>query len=147
MDRLGGATRVPLVIVPQKAGTAAYQVDGSCASPVGLIDLYPTLVELCELPAQEGLDGQSLVPLLKDPARETKPVITTFDYQNYSIRDVRWRLIRYQDGSEELYDHDADPNEWHNLANDVRHEAVLKRMRTWPPADPAASVGPAAKGD
>ena len=50
--------------------------------------------------------------------------MTTFDYQNYSVRTDRWRLIHYQDGSEELYDHAADPDEWRNLSGDPEHEST-----------------------
>jgi arylsulfatase A-like enzyme len=104
-------TRVPLVI----AGPGIAQA--RCTRPVGLIDLYPTLADLCGLSAPAGLDGQSLVPLLDDPtAAWARPALTTHGQGNHAIRDERWRYIRYADGSEELYDHAADPNEWRNLA-------------------------------
>ena len=84
---------------------------------VGLLDLYPTLIELAGLEPREGLDGQSLVPLLEEPDLPwPRPVLSTYGFQNHSIRSERWRYIRYHDGTEELYDHDADPNEWTNLA-------------------------------
>ena len=50
--------------------------------------------------------------------RRPWPAITTHNRGNHSVRTERWRYIRYADGSEELYDHDADPLEWKNLAND-----------------------------
>ncbi len=63
------------------------------------------------------MDGQSIVPLLQQPDLPwSRPVISTFGFQNHSIRSERWRYIRYHDGTEELYDHDNDPNEWTNLA-------------------------------
>ncbi|MCY4058351.1 MAG: iduronate-2-sulfatase, partial [Gammaproteobacteria bacterium] len=84
---------------------------------VGLIDLYPTLIELAGLEPREGMDGQSLVALLREPGLPwPRPVVSTYGFRNHSIRTERWRYIRYHDGTEELYDHDADPNEWTNLA-------------------------------
>ena len=84
---------------------------------VSLLDIYPTLVELTGLGPGEGMDGQSLIPLLKQPDRSwPRPVLSTFGYQNHSLRTERWRYIRYHDGTEELYDHNTDPYEWDNLA-------------------------------
>ena len=84
---------------------------------VSLLDLYPTLVDLIGNAPPDGMDGKSLVPLLKQPDRSwSRPVLSTYGYQNHSIRSERWRYIRYHDGTEELYDHDVDPHEWTNLA-------------------------------
>ena len=91
----------------------------TCGRPVGLIDLYPTLVDLCGLPKKDGLDGTSLRPLLADPtAAWDRPALTTHGRNNHALRSERYRYIRYADGSDELYDHDADPREWKNLANE-----------------------------
>jgi len=77
--------------------------------PVGFIDLFPTLIALCGLPPLADLDGISLVPLLKDPAREwDRPALTTHQQGNHALRSERWRYIRYADGGEELYDHAND---------------------------------------
>ena len=84
---------------------------------VSLLDLYPTLIELAGLEPRAGMDGQSIVPLLKRPDQSwSRPVLSTYGYQNHSVRSERWRYIRYHDGTEELYDHSVDPNEWTNLA-------------------------------
>ena len=91
---------------------------------MSLIDLYPTLLDMCALPAKQDLDGQSLRPQLREPACQTEPVVITFDQGNYCVRSERWRLIHYKDGSEELYDHRADPHEWHNLIADTRYEQI-----------------------
>jgi arylsulfatase A-like enzyme len=95
-----------------------------------LIDLYPTLMELCGIePPKGGLDGQSLVPLLRNPAMETgRAVVSTFYGEHYSVRDARWRYLRYADGSEELYDHATDPNEWRNQASQPEHAAIKARL-------------------
>lgn len=97
--------------------------------PVSLIDLYPTVVELCGLPARNGLDGQSLTPLLVNPHREwDRPVLTTFGYQNHAVITERWRYIRYRDGGEELYDQTSDPNEWHNLASLEQYQSTIEKL-------------------
>jgi arylsulfatase A-like enzyme len=114
---------------------------------VSLVDLFPTLVDLCGLPALGDLDGRSLAPLLNDPHRETRPVVTTFDYQNYSVRTDRWRLIHYQDGSEELYDHASDPDEWRNLAGDPMQDATRAQLRAFLPTSAATRLGPASGVD
>jgi len=125
------STRVPMVIVPPKSQAADYAKAGSrCAEPVGLIDLYPTLAELCGVMPPEGLDGRCLVPLLRNPSLSTgRAIITTFDPGNVTLRTDRWRYIRYADGSEELYDHRADPNEWNNLAKDPNHARRINQLR------------------
>ena len=78
----------------------------------------------------EGLDGRSLAPLLRDPARPSdRIIVTTFDENNYSLRNARYRYIRYADGSEELYDGQSDPNEWKNLAADPRLAEVKEKLK------------------
>ena len=109
-----------------------------CDQPVGLIDLYPTLVELCDLKDPNELDGQSLVPPMRDPQRKTgRGVVTMYDQGKVSLRTDRWRFIRYADGSEELYDHRNDPNEWTNLIDSTDHAETGKRlsMRLTQPLD------------
>ena len=100
---------------------------GVCKRPVGLIDIYPTLVELCGLPIKKELEGVSLVPLLKNPsANWDRPALTTHGRNCHSLRSQRWRYIRYSDGTEELYDHDKDPMEWTNLAADPQYAEIKK---------------------
>ncbi|MEE2775972.1 MAG: sulfatase [Acidobacteriota bacterium] len=104
-------TRVPLVIMaPGVTGEG-----GTCSRPVSLVDLYPTLLELCGLPADDTLDGASLVPLLRDSATGWPHVALTTAEAHQAVRTERWRYIRYKNGQEELYDHERDPNEWVNL--------------------------------
>ncbi len=115
------STRVPLVVVPaiQSANESLndrIRRGVICQQPVGLIDLYPTLIDMCGLSAKPELDGRSLLPLLLNPEKATgRVVVTTLAQGVYSARDHHWRLIRYADGTEELYDHQRDPNEWTNL--------------------------------
>lgn len=107
---------------------------GRCERPVSLMDLYPTLVELQGLPAKPGLEGVSLVPLLKNPtATWDRPAVTTYGRNNHSVRTQRFRYIRYSDGTEELYDHQDDDLEWHNLAKDPKYEVVKREHARWLP--------------
>ncbi|RZL18765.1 MAG: iduronate-2-sulfatase [Pedobacter sp.] len=109
------ATRVPLVI--RAPGAKAKGIINNQA--VSLVDIYPTLIELCGLsmPAHK-LGGESLVKLMYDAkAQRNTPVFTTYGKGNDSVVDGRWRYIRYADNSEELYDHQADPQEWVNVSD------------------------------
>ena len=129
------SARVPLIIVPTKAGAKRFKTGGVCQQPVNLIDLYPTLIDMCDLTPRAELDGVSLLPLLRDPQAPTdRAVVTTFGKGNYTVRNHRWRLIHYADGSEELYDHQNDPTEWKNLANDPKHATVKSGLTRWLPA-------------
>lgn len=123
------STRVPFIIVAPGVTTAGSTFE----APVDLMSVYPTLVELAGLPTPaSGLEGGSLVPWLTDPtlARET-PAISTESWGNHAVRTQRWRYIRYRDGSEELYDHDADPEERVNRAADPAHAATLAGLAGW----------------
>jgi len=95
-----------------------------------LNDLYPTLVDLCQVSGPGTLCGESLVPLLRSPASSTdRGVVTLFDLDNVSLRTEQWRLIRYADGSEELYDLIQDPHERHNLAVSADHAKTRTMLR------------------
>lgn len=118
-------TRVPLVF----AGPGV-SAGGRCHEPAELLDIYPTLVDLCGLPTKDGLEGHSLVPQLTraNTPREW-PAITTHNQHNHGIRTSRWRYIQYADGSEELYDMVADPHEWDNLATNSAYGDVIEELR------------------
>ncbi len=106
-----------------------------------LIDIFPTLLELAGLPQKEGLDGRSLVGLLRDPEAEwDHPAISTYDFSEYSVRTQDWRYVRYIDGSEELYDHRRDPEEWHNLADDPAYADAKRELSSAIPKNPAPLV-------
>lgn len=124
------ATRTPLIIVPPGGRDTA----GRCERTVNLLDIYPTLLDLCRLPENRRLEGRSLVPLLRNPARDWPyPAVTTHGRNNHAVRTERWRYIRYGDGSEELYDHDVDPQEWTNLAKESDSAAIKRELRGWIP--------------
>lgn len=129
------STRVPLIVVPPKNQRDHYAAGGStCDIPVSLLDVYPTLLELCEVNGPRDLEGSSLVPLLRDAnAASDRHAVTVFDRGNVSVRSSQWRYIRYADGSEELYDMTSDPNEWRNLANEKSRAAVVESFRNLVP--------------
>ena len=123
------STRVPFLI----AGPGIRPGE-ACREPVSLLDLYPTLVEWCDLPQNTRLEGRSLVPQLRAPKTPRKrPAITSSYFGNHAIRTRDWRLIVYQDGARELYDHRSDPDEFHNLANDPAYQGLIEQLSHWLP--------------
>lgn len=96
-----------------------------CERNVSLQDIYPTLVDLCGLPPRNNIDGRSLVPLMKHPSLQWDyPAISSYDFSEFSIRKNKWRYTIYIDGSEELYDHSKDLEEWNNLADNPEYEKI-----------------------
>lgn len=131
------STRVPLIFAGPRIEP------GDCAEAVSLLDIYPTLVELADLPGNEHLDGESLVPQLKDPAApRSRPALSTSYFGNHAVRSRDWRYIRYADGAEELYDHRTDPGEHTNLAGDPDYRPVIADHARWIPENAAAEVKP-----
>ena len=125
------STRVPFVI----AGPGVDRPGVPTARPVSLLDIYPTLIDLCRLPAKPELEGVSVAPLLKDPAyARREPALIGFRPGDFSVRTERWRYIRYKAGGEELYDHENDPNEWTNLAGDPQYRQLKEELAAWIPA-------------
>ena len=144
--------RVPLIV----RAPGVTKPGGVVEQPVSLIDIFPTLADLCGLQGDTRkndkgarTDGYSLKPLLADPTGGTwdgpEAALTVIKadkrspdkihQHHYSIRTRRHRYILYNNGDEELYDHDADPREWKNLAGDpaqartkARLKAILFRM-------------------
>jgi arylsulfatase A-like enzyme len=124
------STHVPLIVVAPGVTHAG----GVCSRSVSLMDVYPTLIDLCGLGPVSALEGKSLVALLKDPkASWDQPALTTSGYLNHALRSERWRYIRYANGSEELYDHHKDPLEWTNLAEDPDYRIVKEELAQWLP--------------
>lgn len=121
------SARVPLVIV----APGVTKPGGVAAAPVSQVDLFPTLAELCGVPAPTNLQGQSLVPMLRDPSATGRGwALTQVERSNekgrffgYSLRVPRWRYTEWDEGraGRELYDHDADPRELTNLAESPEH--------------------------
>ena len=139
------STRVPLVI----RAPGVSQAGTSAEVPVSLVDLYPTLIDLCGLEGDtrknekgRGLDGYSLKPLLENPTKgewggPDAALTALYKWntyydpaeQSYSLRFKDWRYIRYSNGKEELYDTVRDPKEWNNLALNAKYTKQLKTFR------------------
>lgn len=117
--------RMPLIIkVPGMTNPG-----DRCKSMVNLLDLYPTLTELCGVPGNPDNEGRSIVPLLKNVNKKWNyPTVTTNAQNSHGVRSDRYRYIRYRDGSEELYDHYVDPLEWKNLAGDPKYTHIKKEL-------------------
>jgi arylsulfatase A-like enzyme len=123
------SARVPLIF-------AGPGVKGGqrCLQPAELLDMYPTLIDLCGLPANSNLEGVSLVPQLKDAeTKRERPAITSHNQGNHAVRSERYRYIHYADDSEEFYDMESDPNERENLAKDERYAELIRNHRQWLP--------------
>ena len=139
------STRVPLIV-----RAPGFSVNGKkCDQPVSLVDLYPTLLDLCNLPSNtmkndkgRPLDGFSLKPLLENPETgkwEGPDYAITALYkwaqyydpafQNYSLRFKDWRYIRYENGKEELYHTVKDDHEWNNLAQNTKFKKRVTEFR------------------
>ena len=125
------SARVPLIIsVPglKSAGQATKRT-------AELVDLYPTLADLTGITPSAGLQGFSLRPLLLHPRAEWKhPAYTQVQrgtVPGHSVRTERWRYTQWGDGSEgeELYDHDADPQELRNLASEQRYASTVAELK------------------
>lgn len=119
------STRVPLIVAAPEVKMPGSQ----SGRAVGLIDLYPTLIELCGLPEKTGLEGRSLAPLLGNPEHEWPyPALTTQMPGNHAVRTENWRYIRYVNGDEELYDHRQDSHEFHNLASNPEYAEIKAQL-------------------
>lgn len=112
------ATRSPLIwVVP-----GLTKPDTVCDRTVDLMSIYPTLTDLCGVTTPSHVEGLSIRSLLGNPvATWNSPAVTTYRFGNHTVRNQGWRLIHYANGDEELYDEQADPYEWKNLANDPQY--------------------------
>jgi iduronate 2-sulfatase len=125
------STRVPLIIATHDNQSAGQTAKGV----VELLDLYPTLTELCRLEAPKYLEGASLVPALKDPAAVIKRAafsqVRRGNFGGYAARTDRWRYIEWDGGTKgmQLYDEQVDPAETKNLVSDPAHAATVAELK------------------
>lgn len=132
MSLFENAARVPLIVAaPGAAGNGR-----ATQSLAELVDLYPTLADLCGLKPPDYLDGKSQRPALNDPARSIKDVAYTQirrgpNADGYSVRTDRWRYTLWNDGrdGEQLYDMQSDPGETRNLATDPAHAETVAKLK------------------
>ena len=123
------STNAPLIIkVPNQTHKTAIQ------EHVSLLDIYPTITDLLGYKKPAFLEGNSLVPFLKNsnPDWKHKAVVTSFKSHSVTCKD--WNYIRYGNGTEELYNHAKDPDEWHNVANDPKNKDIIKELKKAIPA-------------
>lgn len=120
------ATRTPCIwVVP--GTTPQGQI---CQQAVDHQSIYPTLCALAGISKPRHVEGEDIRPLLREPqAAWDRPAITTHGRGNHAVRSQTHRLIRYADGSEELYDLSKDPYEWDNLAPRLDSNDDLKGIR------------------
>jgi arylsulfatase A-like enzyme len=114
-------------------------------TPVSLVDIYPTLISLCGLAAPEthALDGANLTEIIAGRKTERgEPVLSTYGRGNHSLRNDRFRYIRYRNGDEELYDERNDPFEWVNLARDPLYAPAKAELAKWLPKIEAPDIAP-----
>ena len=131
------STRVPLIITGPRIAPSISN------APVGLIDLYPTVLEMAGLPENLENSGRSLMPLIKGLPLERGPVTSVYGKDNFAVIGERYRYIRYETGEEELYDLLDDPNEWKNLAAEPSYASVKVELSAEIPlkTQPAIKVG------
>lgn len=102
--------------------------------PVSLLDLYPTLCDLCGLPPVAGLEGNDIAPLIEDPSQPwDKPCLSNYLPDNYTVHYKNWNYLRYADGSAELYNIAEDENELKNLASDPQYADLIKQLAAYIP--------------
>lgn len=122
--------RAPLIIYSPENKKISYR-----SQTVSQLDLYPTIAEMCNLPAPPHCEGKSLVPLLNNPEMEWEPALSTISYMNHSVRSDKYRYIVYDDGTEELYDHTNDPMEWENLIGVDGYSKVISDLKQYLPSN------------
>jgi len=142
------SARAPLIITLPKAKTK-----GVCKRPVEFLDIYPTIADACGLKAPSTVEGKSLRPLLEDlQAKWDRPALTQVlrrdlktPIMGYSVRTERWRYNEWDSGKAgvQLYDHEADPHEWNNLAKDPKHAQTVAELKALLPKSQPKFPAPA----
>ena len=124
------SARASLTISTPRMPTAGQR----CTVPVEFLDIYPTLMELCDLTSTQALDGRSLVPLLNNPGAPWQSAAFTVlrrgDRWGRSVRTPRWRYVEWGEGEDaELFDQDTDPGEWHNVVDRSELQPIVRQMQ------------------
>jgi arylsulfatase A-like enzyme len=119
-------TRVPFMVVSPRVAKAGLRNN----QPISHVDIYPSLCDFAGIPKPGHLEGRSILPLLNDPSATRDFAFLSYGPENTAAQSERYRYLRYEDGSEELYDHKKDPHEWTNLIGDKKYQKLTKKMRT-----------------
>ncbi|EDM29492.1 iduronate-sulfatase and sulfatase 1 precursor [Lentisphaera araneosa HTCC2155] len=117
-------TRVPYIVVAPgltQAGTVNQQ-------PISHVDIYPTLCDFAGIAKPKHLEGQSILPLVKDSSAKREAAYLSYGPRNTAVQTERYRYISYEDGSGELYDHQKDPREWTNLSSNPEYAELKAKM-------------------
>ena len=118
-------TRVPFIVVSPGIAEAGLRNN----QPISHVDIYPSLCDFAGIPKPGHVEGRSILPLLKDQSATRDVAFLSYGPENTAAQSERYRYIRYEDGSEELYDHKKDPHEWTNLIGNKKHQNLAKKMR------------------
>jgi arylsulfatase A-like enzyme len=134
-------TRVPLIFWGPNISK------GNCTKPVQLLDIYPTLLELTHISPDKLHEGHSLINILR--GKEVKwphHARTTFGPGNHAIISENYRYVRYNDQTEEFYDHTDDPHEWENKSKDPKYQELIEQHRALLPEDEYVALGKGSTG-
>ncbi|WP_341227465.1 sulfatase [uncultured Arcticibacterium sp.] len=101
--------------------------------PAELLSIYPTLLDLCELPAYERNEGKSLLTTMIEKQEDASVAITTFGMNNHTVKSKDFRYIQYEDGTQEFYDHREDPNEFINQAQNLAYQNEIEKLKKYLP--------------
>lgn len=132
------STRVPLLIIPPKnAKFPGFEPNRTSERMVNLLDLAPTIADIAKVPMRETWEGNSLLPLLKNPDQKWQTYThTTFGLGNHTVTTDRWQYIHYFDGTSELYDIQRDPDEFVNLAQEAKYKRIKTELHQYLPKEP-----------
>jgi len=132
------AAKVPMLIsMPKQHSKSVIN------SPVSLLDIYPTVLDLCgiEPPKTHKLDGISLKSILHGKTTERgQPVVVTHGANNHAVITADYHYIRYRNGAEELYDKKADRYQWYNIANKPEMKSAIEQLKQYLPTDEAENI-------
>lgn len=123
--------RIPFIVFDPRT----MKEGGICGRPMDSVDIYPTLLDLCDIKIPLDIDGKSFKRLLKDPNAAWKPAVMMLQRNNVAIRSERFRYIRYEDGTEELYDHEKDPHEHKNISKNPEMRATIDALGEYIPKE------------
>jgi iduronate 2-sulfatase len=103
-----------------------------CHSLVELLDLYPSLSNLCGLKVPERLQGKDISKMMTDPTKEVRSAAFSVNGKGFLLREEDWAYIAYGkdgQGDEELFDMKQDPKQFTNLAKDPQYGQTLIRFQ------------------